>query len=139
MDWRDGGSRKLLPRPHRLRAGPGGAQGRGWGPSRAGWQRAWPRLGGELQKKAWAPAAASDFLHSLVVLCSAGSPGVTEDPGRRGRASSHCVLIHPGPRGRLLRQQRPDVTVPGVHQNEVIKRPVLSWACSYGTWIDSSC
>ena len=34
--------------------------------------------------------------------------------------------------------ERPEVTVPGAHQHEVIKRPALSWACSYGVWVDST-
>ena len=98
-----------------------GPRAGGWGPSRAGWQRAWLRaLRGELHKKAWGAGCRLRLLHSLVVLLSAGNPGVTEDLGPGGRAPA--VIL----------------TVPGIHQNEVIKRPVLLGACSYGTWIDST-
>lgn len=88
MDWRDevvplGSCCRGLTDSEQARR----AQGRGWGPSRAGWQRAWLRAGrGELHKKAWGVGCHLRLMHSLVVLCSAGSPGVTEDPGRRGRA-----------------------------------------------------
>lgn len=60
----------------------GGPRAGGWGPSRAGCQWAWLRaVRGELHKKAWGAGCPLRLLHSLVVLFSAGSPGVTEDLG----------------------------------------------------------
>ena len=51
------------------------------------------------------------LLHSLVVLPSAGSPGVTEDPGRRGSAPAVVLsLFTLGLVGDLCGTERLDVT-----------------------------
>ena len=104
-----------------------GPRARGWGPSRAGWQQARPRAGrGELR----APVATQTSAQPC------GPAQCWESRGDRGsgtqgqRSSSRSVPVHPGPRGRLVWRREAGCDCPGVHQHEVIKSPVLSWACS---------